>query len=229
MLFTEINEYAGINYALDAIMVFCANTLIFCWPLLLLLAWGLPLGWRKRALSEQDKARLQQRRASILWIIIACAVAYGINLTIEQFVFEPRPFITHHVNLLVHHVADSSFPSDHTAWSFAVVGMLILSQLPWLLMRTHTTSSSAPTKQEHLQGILHSPIGKTSLLFCVIAIAVACVIGVARVFVGIHYPDDIVGGAFDGIIAAIIVTLLRRGLQRPTQVVLRFAERMHVA
>jgi undecaprenyl-diphosphatase len=58
---------------------------------------------------------------------------------------------------------------------------------------------------------------------------VACVIGVARVFVGIHYPDDIVGGAFDGIIAAIIVTLLRRGLQRPTQVVLRFAERMHVA
>src|SRR5713101_6494668 len=130
MLFQDINVHAGEFFWLDALMIFCANSLIFCWPILLLLVWGVPLNLRKRPLQAGEAEIVQERRAVVLWVAIACLLAYGINLLIEQFVFEPRPFVTHKVHLLVSHVADSGFPSDHAAWSFAVLGMLLFAFLP---------------------------------------------------------------------------------------------------
>src|SRR5947209_13333365 len=134
MLFQDINAHAGEWPWFDALMVFCANLLIFCWPLLLLIVWGVPLSWRRRPAQPGEVEVLQERRATVLWIAVACLVAYAINLLIEQFVFEPRPFVTHTVHLLVSHTADSGFPSDHTAWSFAVIGMLLFAFVPLLLV-----------------------------------------------------------------------------------------------
>jgi membrane-associated phospholipid phosphatase len=57
----------------------------------------------------------------------------------------------------------------------------------------------------------------------------ALVIGFTRVFVGVHYPSDILGGAVDGLIAAIVMTLLRYLLKKPTRAVLRFAGNIHLA
>jgi len=53
-LFQEINAHAGEFPWLDASMIFCANTLIFCWPILLLLVWGVPLNLRKRPLQAGE-------------------------------------------------------------------------------------------------------------------------------------------------------------------------------
>src|SRR5205085_5188898 len=117
----------------DAVMIFCANSLIFFFPLLLIMVWGIPLKWRKRALLPGEAELLQERRALVLWVALACLLAYGLNLLIEQFVVEPRPFVSHKVDLLVSHAADGSFPSDHAAWSFAVVGMLVLVLVPPLI------------------------------------------------------------------------------------------------
>ena len=58
---------------------------------------------------------------------------------------------------------------------------------------------------------------------------IACSIGFARVFVGIHYPGDILGGAIDGLLAAGIVTALSRWLRQITNVVLGFAHTLHLA
>src|SRR5579884_491929 len=132
-LFEKINALAGHWVWLDDTMIFCADLLIFVWPLLLLLLWGRPNSWRKRPLRAGEEAIVQKSRATILWIAPACLLAYLFNLGVEQFVFEPRPFVAHHVHLLITHVADASFPSDHTAWSFAVVGMLLFSLPPVLL------------------------------------------------------------------------------------------------
>jgi undecaprenyl-diphosphatase len=115
LLFQKINGEAGDYAFLDTIMVFCANLLIFFWPLVLLALWGRPVSWRKRSLRHGEQEIIQECRSVVLWVGLACLFAYSMNLLIEQFVFEPRLFVTHKVHLLVSHVADGSFPSDHTA------------------------------------------------------------------------------------------------------------------
>lgn len=218
-LFQDINTHAGHWLWLDDFMIFCANYLIFLWPLLLLALWGRPLSWRNRPLRPGEAEIAQESRAIVLWVAIACVLAYLLNLGIEQFVFEPRPFITHHVHLLVAHAADSSFPSDHTAWSFAVVGMLFFS-LPAILL------SAMRKRFASTQG-RWMPL--LPLFLMGLALVMACIIGIARVFVGVHYPGDIVGGAISGLFASGVVTWVRHRLQKPTQVVLQFANRLHLA
>lgn len=221
MLFQDVNGYAGQNPLLDMLMIFSANWLIFLWPLLLLMAWGRPLNWRKRPLEPGEAEMIQKTRAAVLWIAVACLLAYIFNLAFEQVIFEPRPFISHKVHLLVTHAADASFPSDHTAWSFAVVGMLLFTFLPvfFTAWRERAWGWQSPGF-----ATLGAP-----LLLLIGAFLIACIIGLARVFVGVHYPGDILGGAFDGLVAALLVTLLRLRLQLPTNAVLQFAHKLRVA
>lgn len=229
-LFRDINTPAGHNPLLDALMIFCANDLIFLWILLLLFVWGIPLAWSKRHLSPVEVKVMQERRAAVLWVAIACLLAYGINLLIELFVFEPRPFITYHVNLLISHAADGSFPSDHTAWSFAVVGVLLFALLPTLLAarRTQTTQKSTGSTESTASPEYLARI-RIPMWLIVLSIVIACSIGFARVYVGVHYPDDILGGAIDGLLAAGIITILGRWLRIPTNAVIRLASRVRLA
>ncbi len=220
-LFRAINTHAGHTPLLDALMIFCANLLIFFWPLLMLALWGRPLSWRKRPLRVGEVEVISECRAVVLWIGVACILAYAFNLTLEHFIFEPRPFISHHVHLLVTHPADDSFPSDHAAWSFAVVGMLLF-MLPPVFFSTWRKRTAQKSNSNVVS--LVSP-----LLLMIVALIISCSIGVARVFVGVHYPGDIIGGALDGLIAAGIVTLIRYWLRKPTEAVIHFAQNVHLA
>jgi undecaprenyl-diphosphatase len=222
-LFQVINGNAGQVSWLDALMIFCANTLIFFWPLFLLIVWGLPVSWRSSALQPGEAEILQERRAAVLWIAIACIIAYAINLLIEQFVFEPRPFVTHKVHLLFSHVADASFPSDHTAWSFAVLGVLLFCFFPLFRKRQSPSEQGAAEKQSN------GGLFRKLVAFILVAFVIGCIIGFARIFVGVHYPDDILGGAIDGLLAGFIVTVLRRWLSRPTDAVIGFFRKMRLA
>lgn len=213
-LFLAINHLAGRFAWLDALMIFGANLAIFLWPLLLLALWGLPQAWRSRALQAGEQAILQERRATALWVVVACVLAYLFNLGLEHLLFEPRPFVSHVVHLLITHPADASFPSDHTAVSFAVVGMLLLA---------------LPTLAAHAWNRQSRHLLRVPLILLVLALLLACGIGLARVFVGVHYPGDILGGALSGLCAAVIITILRRYLRQPTTALLAFAERLRLA
>ena len=220
-LFQAINSHAGIHPWLDSLMVFCANYLIFCFPLVMLLMWGRPVNWRGQPLSASAQDLLRERRAAVLWIAFACLAAYAINLTIEQFIFEPRPFISHHVNQLITHPADGSYPSDHVAWAIAVTGMFLFLLWPAWQRARRLCSETGYTTQ--LKALIYPG------LITLLAFAMGCLIGFARVFTGIHYPGDILGGALDGLTAAIIITLIRYWLSRPTNAVLRFANTIRLA
>jgi undecaprenyl-diphosphatase len=59
------------------------------------------------------------RLAAMNGFVTAC-LAIGINFIIGLLYYHPRPFVSHHVHLLLPHVADSSFPSDHTTGAVAI-------------------------------------------------------------------------------------------------------------
>ena len=67
------------------------------------------------------------------------------------------------------------------------------------------------------------------LILIGLAVLVACTIGIARVFVGVHYPGDILGGVGSGLLAASMVIALRRPLRVPTEGLLRLASSLHLA
>lgn len=219
-LFQAINSHAGEHPWLNTLMVLCANDLIFVLPLVMLLMWGRPITWQARALTGTEIEVLRSRRATVLWVAFACLVAYALNLSIAHFVFEPRPFIAHHVNLLITHAADDAFPSDHTAWAFAVGGMFLLQ---WLA--TWRWSWRRRLSDDVLPPMALIYPGLITLL----ALGIGCLIGFARVFVGVHYPGDILGGALDGLLAACAMTGMRAVLSQPTNAVLRLAGSLHLA
>src|SRR5437870_5535595 len=88
-LFVDLNHYAGRVPVLDRIMIFCANVLIFFWPVLLLLLWGRPRAWRSRPLRQGESDLIQTCRVLALGAVGACLLAVAFNLGLEHVLFEP--------------------------------------------------------------------------------------------------------------------------------------------
>ncbi|WP_051330904.1 undecaprenyl-diphosphatase [Aneurinibacillus terranovensis] len=99
---------------------------------------------------------------------VSGVIGLGANFIIGHIFYRSRPFITHHVHLLLSHAPDSSFPSDHTTGAFAITFAL------WRF---------------------NSMLGKICLF-------ISIMIGISRIFVGHHYPTDVIGGFVVGAISA---------------------------
>ena len=96
----------------------------------------------------------------------------SVNLFIKKAVARTRPYIAiDELERIIEAQSDYSFPSGHTAASFAVATVL--------LMR-------APKK-------LSIPM-----------FVMACLISLSRLYVGVHYPTDIIGGAIVGTLCGVL-------------------------
>lgn len=105
---------------------------------------------------------------------------------IRYFLARPRPFLEVSVNLLFEPLNQTSFPSGHAAFYFAISTILLL-----YLKKVHP-----PSKFWWGAGILF--------------FAGSFLITIARVFVGIHWPSDILAGAIIGILSGWIINSLFR-------------------
>jgi undecaprenyl-diphosphatase len=102
-----------------------------------------------------------------------------IVILLKYVVAEPRPFLTlPNVDLLVRENG-SSFPSGHTASSFAAATIIGL--------KYHLKSK-----------------GKNYWLIYPLTIF-AVIVGFSRVYIGVHYPYDVICGAIIGTICALAV------------------------
>lgn len=155
-MFQAINHLAGNHPILDATMVFVTQKSLFIFALTLLFMWFFG--------NEKYKY-------TVVYAALTGALGLFINFLISQIYFEPRPFITHHVNMLISHAADASFPSDHTTGAFSLAFAIFLR---------------------------HQKIGFITVLFAVLT-------GFSRIYVGHHYPFDVLGSILVALLVSLIV------------------------
>ncbi|MFC4076073.1 undecaprenyl-diphosphatase [Salinithrix halophila] len=106
-IFQWINSFAGKNPLLDGLMMGMTAYGPYGFAILLFL---MLLNWRSKS------QRIGGFYAGVT-LMLAFIISYGIG----QCWSRERPFVTHdQVNVLLHHAADSSFPSDHTTGAFAI-------------------------------------------------------------------------------------------------------------
>ncbi|OGZ35016.1 MAG: hypothetical protein A3A94_02745 [Candidatus Portnoybacteria bacterium RIFCSPLOWO2_01_FULL_43_11] len=122
--------------------------------------------------------RKNERKKTVqlfLWAVFSVVLSRFIITELIRFLYyRPRPFVSHQVNQLLEHSATGSFPSGHAAFFFAFSAIIFLYY-----------------KKEHPDSKLWG--------WAVIIFGISFLISVSRVFVGLHYPSDILAGIIVGI------------------------------
>ncbi len=119
------------------------------------------------------------RRTRRTGAALACALLVDVllcNLTLKPLVARERPFALRQIELLVARPTDASFPSGHTAASFAAC----------------------------------SALGFAGSRLWIPALLLACLIAFSRLYLYVHFPTDVLGGALLGVLAGYLGVRLAR-------------------
>lgn len=119
---------------------------------------------------------------------ICCAIALILDLLVVNIALKPlfarvRPYaVLQDITIITKTPGDHSFPSGHSAGSFAAA---------WALFRSLKNKWGAA------------------------AVVLAALIALSRLYVGVHYPTDVLGGIIIGIVLAeAAVRLVRAGAKK---------------
>jgi undecaprenyl-diphosphatase len=133
---------------------------------------------------------LQGMRRTALFVLAASVGAWVLNSVLKEIFERPRPELVPHLR----EVLTLSFPSGHAMTSAAVY-----LTLGALLMRVADR--------------------RATRIFCMaFAMLLAGLIGVSRVYLGVHYPTDVLAGWLVGLSWALLCWLVERALERRTLV-----------
>jgi undecaprenyl-diphosphatase len=127
------------------------------------------------------------RKHHAMWLLLVSSFG-GLLLSsgLKGLVDRPRPQLVPHLS----QVYTSSFPSGHSMMSAVVY--LTLGSLLARFVR------SRPVK-----------------VYCMfVAMVLTFLVGVSRVYMGVHYPTDVLAGWTAGLVWALVVWLVARALQR---------------
>lgn len=131
---------------------------------------------------------------SLLLTFICC------NLILKPLVDRVRPWVTFQmVNAMLPPPGDASFPSGHSANSMGPAWGMFLATMP---VKTAAGRSYDEVRCLGWKGEGASP--GTMHKWSIAAIVLALLIGLSRLYLGMHYPSDVVCGLLLGMIAATI-------------------------
>ncbi len=123
---------------------------------------------------------LQRRYQTAIFIFITSSSGLVVGSLLKAMFMRPRPSVVPQLRP----VAETSFPSGH-----AMESAIVFLTLGTLLMR-----------------IAH---GRLTKLYCLgMAMLLSLLVGVSRVYLGVHYPTDVVGGWIVGLVWASICWLV---------------------
>lgn len=146
--FRLINNLANKNMALDWSMILFTKYVPYIFMVVIAIVFI--IGIIKNN-SECRKVAINTFVITVINLIIAFIIG-GIY-------YVDRPFVNNKVNLLLPHVKDASFPSDHAIGTMSIA----------------------------------LGIEKYNKLFSIILAILSIVVGFSRVYVGHHYPMDVIG------------------------------------
>ena len=131
---------------------------------------------------------LQGRWRAGLLIFVSSLGGWSLNATLKQIFQRPRPDVVPHLR----DVSTLSFPSGH-----ALTSAVVYLTLGALLMRITE--------------------GRLTKFYCMaVAMTVTFLIGASRVYLGVHYPTDVVAGWLIGFSWALLCWIVERVLERRT-------------
>lgn len=132
---------------------------------------------------------------SLLFTFIAC------NLCLKPLVDRIRPWVTFQmVNAMLPPPGDASFPSGHSANSMAPAWALFIATMP---VKTHSGRSYDEVRCLGWRGEGISP--RMMHKFGIAAVVLAVLVGISRLYLGMHYPSDVICGLLLGMIIAVVV------------------------
>jgi undecaprenyl-diphosphatase len=126
-------------------------------------------------------------QAPALWHAYKVAVAdTAVTTVLKNWFDRPRPTVVPHLSI----VSTSSFPSGHS--TLAATIYLTLGALLGRFVRER----------------------RLRAYFLIVALVLSLLVGVSRVYMGVHYPTDVFAGWTAGLAWALICRLVARALQQ---------------
>ncbi|KIF03883.1 membrane protein [Streptomyces sp. RSD-27] len=156
----------------------------------LLASYGLPLAmvllvlWCWRGARRQDEAAAAESFAALVWAPLAAALALLVNVPLRQFVARPRPFVAHEGL----EVLGGAGGGPGAGFSF---------------VSDHATLAMA----------LGIGVFLANRRLGLVGIGLALAEGLCRVYLGVHYPTDVIGGfALGTAVVLVLAPLAMAGL-----------------
>jgi undecaprenyl-diphosphatase len=129
---------------------------------------------------------LDRKRHAMWLVLIATVGGWGLSLLLKELIGRPRPSVIPHLV----EVQSLSFPSGHAMMSAVVyltLGALLAQIVQEWALRVY---------------------------FLTTALILTLLVGLSRVYLGVHYPTDVLAGWSAGLTWAILCWLVARWLQR---------------
>jgi undecaprenyl-diphosphatase len=127
-----------------------------------------------------------------LMVFMLAAVVSGtlVSMALKSYFDRPRPDLVPHLA----HVTTSSFPSGHSMLSAVVyltLGSLLAAVMPNLTLKVYVLA---------------------------VAVLLSILVGISRVYLGVHYPTDVLAGWLAGLVWSLVCWLVAHWLQMHGQV-----------